>query len=249
MNKMLYCLKRNSLQCAAVLILVCVVTGCTRSNKEEIPVCNVVKDIFQKEDIKNCSVTLLGRYDDIFVDLESPEVSEAEILAYIDEKLMDSGLSELNDDVSQLYFDCDSAEEYKEKVSRILMNQKKVGLIMSARNQVLEKLIDRSEFEIRYEAVENFALEIISGYEREAYIYGMTLPEYAETVLKVSYDDFFELAYEEGNRLIETYLVIGAVYYDEFGDFEYGTGEDIYYLYQMIENDVYSLFIKADENF
>lgn len=124
MNKMLYCLKRNSLQCAAVLILVCVVTGCVRSDNEDIPVCNVVKEIFQKEDIHNCSVTLLGRYD-----------------------------------------------------------------------------------------------------------------------------DFFGLAYEEGKRLIETYLIIGAVYYDEFGDFEYGTDEDIYYQYQMIENDVYSLFINADENF
>lgn len=221
--------------------------GCCKSS--ELPICNTINDIFEKENIENCSITSLGKYDDILVKLEIPNISEKEISLYINEQLKNTGIDQLTDECVQKYFNCDNIAAYKEKVIQTLINQKKTELIMAARQQVMDELIDRSSFDIAYNAVEKYSLQIIENYKNEAYLYGMDLTEYTENVLKITYDDFFELAYEEGERLIKTYLIIGAVSYEEFGNEPYDSNEDIYYIYQELENTVYSVFIKAEDGF
>lgn len=226
---------------AVVIACIIICGGCCKSR--ELPICDIISDIFQEERIENCSITSLKKYDDISVQLEIPNVSDEEIYLYIDEQLTDAGIEQLTDENVKEHFNCGNITEYKEQVIKILVDRKKIESIMIARRQVMDELINRSDFDISYNAVEICSLKVIENYEREAYLHGMDLPEYAENILKISYDDFFKLAYEEGERKIETYLIIGAIGYELFED------NNIYYDYQELENTVYSVFIKAGDGF
>lgn len=80
----------------------------------------------------------------------------------------------------------------------------------------------------------------------------MTLKQYCKNVLKISYDELFEKSYEESARLIESYLIMGAIAYKEFGYKEIGNEKDannLYEGYQELESEVYALFIKAEKGF
>ena len=81
----------------------------------------------------------------------------------------------------------------------------------------------------------------------------MSLEEYCSTILEISYDDFFDYCYDEGEYLIKTYLVIGVVAFDELSEHTRNNvptdDEDIYISYQEIENQVYDIFINTDDDF
>ena len=79
---------------------------------------------------------------------------------------------------------------------------------------------------------------------------GIDIETTPSMTLKVSYDDFFDKCYEEGERLIKIYLVVGAISELEGIEIsEYKEEKDIYLQYQELENEVYGLFIKAETGF
>lgn len=129
-----------------------------------------------------------------------------------------------------------------------LIEEKKIELIVNARKEILDKLLDLSEFLIDEDEIMEYSLEIIQGYEMEAYLYNMSLSDYSEKILGIPYYKFFEMCYEESELIIKTYLIIGAISEKEKFTDEYNE-ENIYLQYQELENNVYSLFIKAEEGF
>ena len=66
-----------------------------------------------------------------------------------------------------------------------------MGVIIAARHRVMEQLISRCSFQLDESEVARYSLNIISGYEDEAYLYGITLEEYCNRILEISYDKVF----------------------------------------------------------
>lgn len=216
------------------------------------PIGNLVEKILQVENISGCNIVKIADYKDIYVYLEIPESIEEDIKEYIDSVLEDYQQEDLTEAFVKRNFQCNSIKEYKEKAAEEVVEQKKVSLIVDARNSVLDKLIGNSQFVLDEECVSDYALTIVEGYENDALISNMTLKQYCKNVLKISYDELFEKSYEESARLIESYLVMGAIAYKEFGNKEIKDeidANELYAEYQEFENEVYALFIKAEKGF
>lgn len=217
--------------------------------------CNIhpnVKSMLEYLSISDCYIKSVGDYTDISYELSSPEISDDEIQEYIESVKTEYAIENLTDAFVSEKFECDSVGEFNEVIESKLLEQKKVEMILSTRQRINEELLNRSTFDLNADIVAQYSLEVVNSYETDAYLYGMTLEEYCSNILEVSYDDFFELCYEEGENLIKTYLVIGVIAFNELDqtDTESATDEqDIYYTYQEIENQVYDMFIETDDNF
>lgn len=234
-------------------LVICIVAVMTaveigRKYASAIIQATVVSEIFKLEDISGCSIKSLADYGDIHIKLETPIISDEEINTHIEKTLKEYNKDELTDVFVKEVFEFESVEKYKENLMEELLEEKKIELLIEARNAVLDEIINTSNFELDVDTVSQYSLEIVDGYEMEAYIYGLSLEEYIKEVLDVSYDDFFDICYEEGERIIKTYLIMGAIYNIEFKD-ESLEGENVYIQYQELENKVYSLFIEVETGF
>lgn len=235
-----------------VIVMIALTWFYKKGNFTNRPICNLVENILQLENISGCNIIKIADYKDIYVYLEIPEPTEEDVKEYIDSVLEDYQQTDLKEAFVKRNFHSDSIKEYKEKATEEVVEQKKVSLIVDARNSVLNKLIENSKFVLDEECVSDYALTIVEGYENEALISNMTLKQYCKNVLKISYDELFEKSYEESAKLIESYLIMGAIAYKEFGYKEIKDeidANDLYAQYQELENQVYALFIKAEEGF
>ena len=193
-----------------MLVLLAITICIVLSNKsmELDPIVNKILDL---EKVSNCKITSLADYSNISIYLENPEITKEDIDTYIKARLEGYGNIELTDEFVQINLGYETVLEYKHVMTERLKEQNKIALIMESREEVLEQLLENSKFIMDEEQVAEYALCIVRGYETEAYISNMSLEEYAESVLEVTYDEFFEMCYEEGEQLIETYLIIGAI--------------------------------------
>lgn len=203
--------------------------------------------------ISDCYVKSIGPYEGILYELSSPEISDEQIQEYIDSVKSEYGIHEITGEFLSDQFACTSAEEFYELVKNRLLEQKKVEILLSTRKLIMEQLIAQSVFELDKEIVAKYSLQIINSYETNAYLYDLSLEEYCIKVLNVSYDEFFQQCYEEGESTIKTFLIIGAIAFNELERVESiaspSDDQDIYYAYQKIENQVYGIFISTTDDF
>ncbi|MBD5087282.1 MAG: hypothetical protein HDT30_00500 [Clostridiales bacterium] len=249
-------IKKRKIIYAVISLIVIMIATLTWNYKKNYltdkTIVNVVERVLRLENILECKITKIADYKDVCVHLEIPEPSEEDIKEYMDSVLEDYQQGEFTETFVKKIFQCDSIKEYKKKAAEEVVEQKKVSLIIDARNSVLDELIENSKFVLDEESVSDYALTIVAGYENEALISNMTLKEYCKNILKISYDELFEKSYEESARIIKTYLVMGAIAYKEFGDRQIEDeidANDLYAEYQELENQVYALFIKAEKGF
>ena len=130
-----------------------------------------------------------------------------------------------------------------------MLNQKKVESVFEARRIVLDQLLEKFQFELDEKEISEYSIEFVRAYEVEAALYDMSLEEYYQEILQVSTDEFFEECYKECEKLVKTYLVIGAIANIEFEEIKLNDKSKVYSEYQSLENRVYSLFINAEKNF
>lgn len=129
--------------------------------------------------------------------------------------------------------------------------------IKEIKNQIMEDLIKKSDFEMNQDVVAQYAMGSVYAYEEEARMKGVSLDEYIKCDLNLNKEDFYEMCYEEGKALIQSYLVIGAIAekegitvsendINEFeeGDQTYSDEDKIYISYQFLEDKVYQLFFE-----
>lgn len=127
--------------------------------------------------------------------------------------------------------------------------------IGEARQTVLKQLLAGCEFEMNTDEVLNYAVELVSQYETEAYLYSLSLEDYYTQVLELDEDGFYDRCYKESEDYVKTYLIMGAIANIEFPELSKEqiiaeadvNDADIYYCYQTVENKVYGLFISDDE--
>ncbi len=235
-----------------VILLICsfIVIRLSTQKREEYKQSSIVKNILEIESLENCKVLNIVEYDDIEYNLKIPEVTQEDVEQEIRNKNDNIEVAQLTNGYVLEKYDCNTIQEYYEKVYDELIEKEKIDMIIAARQKVINKLIDLSEFYIDEDEAVDFCMDIIYGYEEEAMLYNMQLEEYCTQVLNVSYDDFFDMCYEEGVQYIKVYLLIGAIAELEGIDIsEYKEEKDIYLQYQELENAVYALFVKAETGF
>ncbi len=127
--------------------------------------------------------------------------------------------------------------------------------IEEIKKQIMKDLIKKSDFEMNQEAVAQYAMGSVYAYEEEARMKGVSLDKYINDDLNLCKEDFYEMCYEDGKLLIQSYLVVGAIAekecltvseneINEFeeGDQTYSYEDTVYISYQLLEDKVYQLF-------
>ena len=156
-----------------------------------------VKTILELEKISDCSITHLCNYDDFYMYLEIPDVTQSEIDSYIEKVLEDYGQGGLSEEFIKEEFECESVVEYKKSVAESLLEEKKVDILIEKRAEIMDKLIENSEFSINSDQVVEYSVSIVRAYETEASLFNMSMKEYSEEKLKIPYDSLFDQCYEE----------------------------------------------------
>lgn len=216
---------------------------------QEIGIHPYAEAVLEQFSLESSTIKSVYDYSRVEYFLTVPEIDINEVVEYInDKKILSSNALK-----AHMY---DSIINYSETIFRLalyrLSEQKKVQMIISVREEVIQLLIDGSEFELNKYEIAEYSLEIVHYYESLAYLYDLSLEEYCNEVLKISYNDFFDMCYLEGEILVKTYLIVGAVSYMEFQDElvqQNINEENIYENYMDLENRFYELFIFANPDF
>ena len=132
-----------------VIVMIALTWFYKKDNFTNRPIGNLVEKILQLENISGCNIVKIADYKDIYVYLEIPEPTEEDIKEYIDSVLEDYQQTDLTEAFVKRNFQFDSIKEYKKKVAEEVVEQKKVSLIVDARNSVLDKLIENYQVCIR----------------------------------------------------------------------------------------------------
>lgn len=229
-----------------VLIFLITLFFCLSSqNTKKCSLHPVVTSTLNELSIQNCSIKQTADYSNISYSITTPKVTDKEINQQIELIKSEYNLDYITEDFIQNTLHIKSENEFHVTIQQQLLIDKKISSIMTARELVLKQLFTKFEFDLDTKEVANYSLSIVHSYENEAILYNMSLEEYSENILKIPYDDFFNMCYQEGEHFIKTYLVIGAIAYDISSPTEINSNSN----YEDIENRVYSYFIKADNEF
>lgn len=217
-------------------------------SSNEVILDNCVAEILRIEEITNCKIIKYPSYSDVEIFLEKPSVTENDINQYIEQ--MGKTPEELKNEYDKKNVSVNSYEAYIEDIKEEVLINKEINLIAEAREKVINKLMETAEFTMDSDVVANYAVDFVMSYEKEAQLYELSLKEYCSQVLRVPYEQLFDICYSDAERQIKKYLLIGAIAYREFGnDMVYENNDDIYKHFQELENQMFSLFIKAEEGF
>lgn len=227
------------------------------SNAKKIQYHYIVADILKENHIENCFLVKFVDYKALdVVLLETPEVSEEEIQEYINNLLKEYGTEELNEQIYREEAGVDNEEEFLVYAADLLSERKKIALIAEARLAIQDDMITGSKFEIDMEEAAAYSMQYLSSYENLAVLYGMPLEEYYNTQLNMTEDEFYQQCYNEGEKQIKWYLIVGAIAYAENIDvksddinYEENGEASLYLEYQYLENKVYDMFVTAEEGF
>ena len=118
---------------------------------------------------------------------------------------------ELNNEFVKQNFNEDSVSDYLESLKKSLDTENKGAAVLGARNDILEKLIDKCKFEMDEKQVTDYSVSIVNSYINEAYLYNKDLKTYYTENLHMSEKQFFDSCYQQGENYIKKMLVVGAL--------------------------------------
>ena len=235
------------------IIFVSIFVYLLKSSSKYCEIHPVIEVMMNELSLSDCYLKTIGDYSDINYELDIPQISNEKIQSYIESEKLKYGIEEITSEFVMENYGCNSIDDFNQLVENRLSEQEKIEMILSTRQLIVKQLIEQCSFELDPDTVAQYALEVVNDYETGAYLYNMSLEEYCSIILKISYDDFFDFVYDESEYLIKTYLVIGAVAFDELDEYTRDAiptnEQDIYNSYQEIENQVYDMFIHADDDF
>lgn len=167
----------------------------------------------------------------------------------------------LTDAFVQKNYDCENVQDFYEYVQQTLENEKSNELRSKVQNEILQQIINKSDFDLDSEQITVYALETVNGYKDLASGYGMDLEKYRKEILHLTEDEFFEQCYKETETFVKEYLIIGAIADDKsivleqeeidsylrkngYSLSEKENTENLCYLtYQLLRNKVYSFIM------
>ena len=138
-------------------------------------------------------------------------------------------------------FDCNSFDEYHEYCQMLVETKMREDIKEEDFSRIVTALIQDSQFFLDQDEVIALSEEYIQADEAMAYIYGLTLEEYAEQILMLPGDSYYHSVYEKGKRRLQEYLLIGDIAEEanQINSFPDQEG-DIYY--QSIKEGVFHVF-------
>ncbi len=234
----------------SIVVIFIFLSGCSLKQEEKyeaLPVSLLVKSFLSESGVSESSIIQLCDYDGICKYLKSPEVTDERFEQFYIETHGDD--EKLTDEVVKENFGFNSVEEYiadqKVKYSEHL----KITLIMQTQTEIMDELISKSQFLISDDDIAEYSKNIVKGKTNEGLLYGYyDLEEYVQDGLHLTMDQFMEECTEKGKRAICEYLVIGCIAEKE-GIRVDESINDIGKQYQELENEVFDLFIDADDDF
>lgn len=150
---------------------------------------------------------------------------------------------DLTDEFVKEKMGMNSIEEYYEECKNLLISEKIDVEKESLKTTLFQELIDKSSFLLGEKEVVQFALRYVESEEQLAYVHGLNLEEYIQTVLNENKDDFFHRCYEQGKYEIEKIILVGAI----FSDLQYIiTDED---MLEMCDNLGYEYSVVAEDEY
>lgn len=108
-------------------------------------------------------------------------------------------------------FDCNSVREFNDYVYNILKKEYETDREASIFDKILTTIIKSSKFYMYKNELTKYSLKTVDGYKEIANLYDMTLEQYRKNVLNVNEPEFFQMCYDETERYVEEYLIIGAI--------------------------------------
>ena len=142
-----------------------------------------------------------------------------------------------------------SVKEYYEACEAFILEEKIQVEKEKLKISLFREMIDRSKFSLDTEEIAKFSLQYVETESQIAYIYGLELQEYIETILKEDRSEFFQQCYENGEFEIQKYMLIGAIFDDlqysiadgeveamcEQLEYDYGNIKEHEYQYALVE--------------
>lgn len=170
--------------------------------------------------------------------------------------------AKLTDTFAKENFDCNSVQEFNDYIYNILKKEYETDREASTFDEILTAIIKNSKFNMNKDELTKYSLKTVDGYKDIAGLYNMTLEQYRKSILNVSEPEFFQMCYDETEKYVEEYLIIGAISSresisiseKELDDYllnndysldEKENEESICYLkYQLLRKKVYNSIIK-----
>ena len=121
---------------------------------------------------------------------------------------------QLTDEFVRQEMGVSSVEEYYEACKTFIFEEKIQVEKEKLKESLFREIIDSCEISLDTEEIARFSLQYVETEERIAYIYGLSLQEYIDTILQEDRSEFFQQCYENGEFEIQKYMLIGAIFYD-----------------------------------
>ena len=229
-----------------MILLICGVCLCSCTKKQSFEISEEVQTVLEKYGVTKSHITSLCDYTNLSKTVAVPDMDDAEF-----EKAFEEDIAEfepLTDQFVQEAFGFQTVEEFKEDERKNFLEHLKIMAIFEARGEVMNYLIEHSEFVLDEVEVAEYSKSKIYAYENEGIMYGYDdLETYVQEGMNLTMDQFMENCVQESEYEMKKYLVIGAITQKEHMEVE--RSDDSYATYQKVENQFYSLFLKADDDF
>ena len=226
------------------MLCIFVCSACGRKNHLQLN--EIVVKMLAEEKVQHSFVISIGEYDSYKVDLKTPQITIEEYEANFAEETKTFG--ELSDELVREEFGFDSIEEYRKDVDEKYLEHLKIMRIFSAREEIINYLLDITEFDLDEDDITEFAKLMVYKEQNYSIMFGYeTFDDYLTEELQISEDQFLQKCYDEAREKIKVYLVIGTI--AEQNNIAVPDKEDIYEAYQDLENEVYDLFMVVDPDF
>ena len=219
-------------------------TSCQQLNSVELS--SVTEAILQSYGVEKSSITSIGDYDLIHIELSAPNFDDEGFKVYFDEVY--SSFGKLTDEFVEKQFGFDSVEELVEDEKEQYAGHLRTMAIYEAEAEVINKLLLEATFQLDEKEVAEYSKQIVYREQNFSTLFGYdSFDEYVEEELGYSESQFLQNCITQGEKEMKRYLVVGAIAKKENLDAD--VNENTPEAYAWLENQVFDLFISYSDDF
>ena len=226
------------------ILIILSLTSCQQSDSMELS--SVTETILQSYGVEKSSITSIGDYDLIHVELSAPSFDEEGFEVYFDEVY--SSFGQLTDKFVEEQFGFNSVEELKEDEKEQYLGHLRTMALYEAEAEVIEKLLAEASFQLDEKEIADYSRQIVYRQENFSNLFGYdSFDDYVEEELGYSESQFLQNCITQGEEEMKRYLVVGAIAKKENLDADLNENTPDAYAY--LENQVFDMFISYSDDF
>lgn len=146
-------------------------------------------------------------------DFEDKELAgEEETFSFTVHSINKMVVLQLNNQFVKKYYNLKNVEEYRKHVKNTIYEREKKDKKKRNIQSALRNTINKSKIAISEELLYNYGYKVVVAQnEQEATLYGLSMEEYREEMLKMTEEEFYDFCYEEARYEMSSVLVVGAI--------------------------------------